>query len=116
MLLDEHLDRRLKPMFDSRFEVVTVHEHGWTGKRNGVLLQAAQAEFDVLVTMDRSIEYQQNLQKLALAVIVLRASPRSGTMPLAEWKRRSPSRPSNFRSLVPSALLERETRCRCSRH
>jgi predicted nuclease of predicted toxin-antitoxin system len=73
VLLDEHLDRRLKPMFDSRFEVVTVHEHGWTGKRNGVLLQAAQAEFDVLVTMDRSIEYQQNLQKLALAVIVLRA-------------------------------------------
>jgi predicted nuclease of predicted toxin-antitoxin system len=28
VLLDEHLDRRLKPMFDSRFEVVTVHEHG----------------------------------------------------------------------------------------
>jgi predicted nuclease of predicted toxin-antitoxin system len=84
VLLDEHLDRRLKPLFDSRFEVVTVHEHGWTGKKNGVLLQAAQAEFDVLGTMDRSIEYQQNLQNLALAIVVLRApsNRRQDTSPL----------------------------------
>lgn len=84
MLLDEHLDRRLKPLFDNRFEVVTIHEHGWSGKKNGMLLQAAQAEFDALVTMDWSIEYQQNLQKLALAVVVLRAptNRRQDTAPL----------------------------------
>lgn len=84
VLLDEHLDRRLKPLFDNRFEVVTIHEHGWSGKKNGMLLQAAQAEFDALVTMDWSIEYQQNLQKLALAIVILRApsNRRQDTEPL----------------------------------
>lgn len=64
VLLDEHLDHRLKPWFDSDLEVATVHERGWGGKKNGELLELAQPEFDVLVTMDRGIEHQQNVTNL----------------------------------------------------
>ncbi len=84
VLLDEHLDRRLKPLFDRRFEVVTVRERGWSGKKNGPLLRAAQEEFDALITMDWSIEHQQNLWNLALGIVVLRArsNRRQDTAPL----------------------------------
>ncbi len=83
VLLDEHLDRRLKPLFERRFEVATVQERGWNGK-NGELLRLAQAEFDVLVTMDGSLEYQQNLRQLALGIVVLhaRSNRRQDTAPL----------------------------------
>lgn len=84
VLLDEHLDRRLKPLFDRSFEVVTVRERGWGGKQNGALLRAAQAEFDALVTMDQGIEHQQNLGTLALGVVILHApsNRRQDTAPL----------------------------------
>lgn len=85
VLLDEHLDRRLKALFDRRFEVVTVKECGWSGIKNGPLLKAAQEEgFDALVTMDRSIEHQQNLRSLTLGIVVLRArsNRRQDTAPL----------------------------------
>lgn len=59
VLLDEHLDRKLKWRFESGVEVVTVAERGWQGSKNGELLRLAQAEFDVLVTMDRNIEHQK---------------------------------------------------------
>ena len=58
VLLDENVDRRLRPLFDSAFEVITVIEHGWGGLTNGELLNTAQHEFDVLVTMDRNMPHQ----------------------------------------------------------
>lgn len=58
VLLDENVDRRLRPLFDSTFEVIMVIEYGWGGLTNGALLNAAQHEFDVLVTMDRNIPHQ----------------------------------------------------------
>ena len=74
VLLDENIDRLLKPLFDSKFEVLTVRERGWHGKRNGELLQTAAQEFDAFVTMDSNLEYQQNLRVLKLGVVVLRAT------------------------------------------
>ena len=73
VLLDENLHRKLKLSFDHSVEVTTVTERGWNGKRNGDLLQAAQEEFDVFVTMDKGIAHQQNLSSLALGIVVLRA-------------------------------------------
>ena len=73
VLLDEQIDGRLRPSFDPEHEVETVRERGWTGKRNGELLRAASPTFDVLVTMDRGIEYQQNLSAFDIAVILVRA-------------------------------------------
>jgi predicted nuclease of predicted toxin-antitoxin system len=71
--LDECLPRRLKAYFPPAHIVNTVQEQGWAGKRNGELMNLAQDEFDAFVTMDRNIEYQQNLVGFNLSVILLRA-------------------------------------------
>ncbi len=71
ILLDEHLNWRLARVFSSAHEVRSVREMGWTGMRNGDLLRLAEREFDVIVTMDRNMEYQQNLLRHNLAVILL---------------------------------------------
>lgn len=73
LLLDEHLDRRLKRFFGEEHEVVTVRERGWGGKENGDLIEAAQQEFDALVTMDRGIPHQQNLTDVDLVILLLEA-------------------------------------------
>lgn len=54
--------------------VETVQGLGWAGAKNGTLLRAAREEgFDVLVTVDRNMEYQQNIPASGLALVVLRA-------------------------------------------
>ncbi|MBE2186227.1 MAG: DUF5615 family PIN-like protein [Rhodothermales bacterium] len=73
ILLDENVDRRLKRSFDSEHAVVTVREHGWSGKKNGDLLASAAAEFDVLFTLDANMRYQQNLAQHDLAVVLVTA-------------------------------------------
>ena len=55
VLLDENVDRKLKLSFGPDHEVVTVREHGWSGKKNGDLLSSAEAEFDVLFTLDTNM-------------------------------------------------------------
>jgi hypothetical protein len=44
---------------------------GWSGIKNGPLLQRAAQEFDVFLTVDQGIEYQQNPGGLAVAIIVM---------------------------------------------
>jgi hypothetical protein len=53
----------------------TVAEMGWAGVKNGELLRraAAHAQFDLFLTVDRKLEYQQNFQGVPLAVIVIHA-------------------------------------------
>ena len=53
--------------------VDTVAGRGWTGITNGELLRRMETEYDVLVTMDRGIEFQQNLAAVSVAVLLLRA-------------------------------------------
>jgi len=54
-------------------EVTTVGDAGFRGLKNSALLQAAAEGFDVLVTVDTGFEFQQNLQDLPIAVLLLRA-------------------------------------------
>src|SRR5690554_6201401 len=55
-------------------EVATVQALGWAGAKNGALLRAArEADYEVLVTVDRNMEYQQNIPASGLALIVIRA-------------------------------------------
>jgi hypothetical protein len=70
-LLDENLPRKLKHVLQA--EAVTVSERGWSGIKNGQLLRLAALEFDVLLTMDRGMSFQQNLSGLDLCLIVLSA-------------------------------------------
>ena len=70
ILLDESLPRDLSALLIGH-EVATVRAAGWSGIKNGTLLALAAAQFDVFVTADRNIEYQQNLTTLPVAVVVL---------------------------------------------
>ena len=54
-------------------ECRTVQEKGWSGKQNGELLQLAENEFDVLVTLDTNLRYQQNLMRRKVAIVMIRA-------------------------------------------
>jgi predicted nuclease of predicted toxin-antitoxin system len=73
LLLDECIDRRLAREFVG-YEVKTVPQMGWAGVKDGQLLVLAEAEFDVFITVDRNLSFQQNLPKFDIAVIVLQAS------------------------------------------
>jgi predicted nuclease of predicted toxin-antitoxin system len=72
ILIDECLDWRLCRALTEHF-CVSVNHRNWGGLTNGMLLQKAQAEFDVFVTGDTNLTFQQNLTKFDIAVIVLEA-------------------------------------------
>jgi hypothetical protein len=55
-------------------EVRTVAELGWAGVKNGELLRLAAGQFDVLLTVDRNLEYQQRFAGVSLAVIIIHAA------------------------------------------
>ena len=76
LLLDECVTRYLKPDFIGH-DVSTVDEAGFKGLKNGALLRAASGKFDVLVTVDKSIRHQQNLQSFQIAVLLLSQGPTS---------------------------------------
>lgn len=61
-------------------EVSTAYELGWSNLRNGDLLQAAEETFDLLITTDQNLRYQQNLKDRKLAILVL---------PTTSWPRLS---------------------------
>ena len=70
ILLDESLPHDLAPLIAGH-DVSTVRDEGWSSVKNGKLLALAATKFDVFVTADRNLEFQQNLAKLPLAVVVL---------------------------------------------
>ena len=72
ILLDENLDWRLGRFLPGH-EVKSVPRLGWAGMKNGKLLVRANENFDVLITMDNPMVSQQNLSKLQIAIVVLRA-------------------------------------------
>jgi hypothetical protein len=73
ILLDECVPRGLKRSLLGYPLVLTVPEAGFSGLENGQLLQRAAGEFDVLITTDKSIQYQQNLRVYPIAFVLLRA-------------------------------------------
>ena len=72
LLLDECIDRRLAKELTGH-EVKTVPQMWWAGIKNGELLALAEAAFDVFITVDRNLSFQQNLPKFNIAVLVLQA-------------------------------------------
>ena len=67
ILLDECIDRRLVRDLVGH-EVKTAPQMGWSGVKNGQLLALAAVEFDVFITVDRNLSFQQNLPKFDSAV------------------------------------------------
>ncbi len=72
IFLDECVDRRLATAI-SGHDVKTARQMRWTAIKNGELLALAQKEFDVFVTVDRNLSFQQNTATLSIAVVVLAA-------------------------------------------
>jgi predicted nuclease of predicted toxin-antitoxin system len=72
VLLDESLPRTLVEHLSSGV-VETVYDRGWSGLKNGELLQRASESFDVFLTADQNLPYQQNLAGHGIRVVVLAA-------------------------------------------
>lgn len=72
VLLDECVDWRLARLIAGH-DVKTARQMGWTTIKNGELLALASQAFDVFVTVDRNLSFQQNLGGTPIAVIVLAA-------------------------------------------
>ena len=70
ILIDEctpHIVKKKLPDYD----ISTVQKMGWSGVKNGELIKLAEANFEILVTCDQNLRYQQNLRDRNLAIIVL---------------------------------------------
>lgn len=73
ILLDENIPKRLKyRIIESGYEVHSIRDMNWLGLKDGELLkQAVENEFDVFITSDKNIVYQQNIAIIKMAFIVL---------------------------------------------
>ncbi len=98
VLLDECVDWRLSRDIVGH-EVKTARQMGWTAIKNGELLSLASERFDIFVTVDRNLSFQQNVSSLAIAMFVLEAKSNR----LADLKR-----------LVPALLVSIPTATRGS--
>ena len=90
VLIDECVDWRLSRDVIGH-DVKTARQMGWATIKNGELLAQAAQQFDVFVTVDRNLSFQQNLADYPIAVIVLRART---------------NRLADLRPLVPALLVE----------
>ena len=70
ILLDHCVPRQLALEYADH-EVVTTSEMGWAALKNGKLLEKAAAHFDVVLTVDRNIKSQQNINTLPIAIVVM---------------------------------------------
>src|SRR5438093_11619092 len=70
LLLDECVARDLRNDL-AQHEVTTVTEAGYQGMKNGALLRAASEQYDVLITVDRNLPFQQNIRALRIAVLII---------------------------------------------
>ena len=72
ILLDESVPSRLGSLLTGH-STITVQRKGWTSIKNGKLLMLAAGEFDVLLTADKGMEYQQNLAALPVSILIVLA-------------------------------------------
>ena len=70
ILIDECTPHVLKRLLTG-FEIMTVQELGWAGIKNGALLELTEKQFDVLITSDQNLKYQQNLANRQLTIVQL---------------------------------------------
>ena len=102
ILLDECAPRPLKRQL-AEYDIKTVVEMGWSGKKNGELLRLMSQEgFTILLTTDQNLRYQQNLQQAVVAVVVLVAQSNK----LADLLPLLPDARKVLNTIVPGAVIE----------
>ncbi len=72
IILDESTPQKLRMLIDGSHTVITTWYQGWSGLKNGLLLNAAEKEgFDLFITADQELSYQLNLKGRKIALLVL---------------------------------------------
>jgi predicted nuclease of predicted toxin-antitoxin system len=103
LLFDEYVPRKVKFLFaDCGHECETVRGAGFSGKENGELLALAEGHFDVLVTIDKNIRYQQNMTGRNISVLIVRPASND----LDDIRPQVPNAVVALQSLKPGQLLE----------
>lgn len=69
VLVDENLPVQFFSKLLCEFETRTVRDLGWSGIKNGELLKRVEGAFDVLITADKNIRYQQSLTDRSFAIV-----------------------------------------------
>lgn len=104
ILLDECVDQKLRLMF-AEHDCQTAAYAKLAGLKNGVLLAAAEAAaFEILITTDQEIPYQQNLNGMRISIIILCAP----TNRLADLKRLVPAALLSLNSIEPGQVIRLE--------
>lgn len=70
IIIDECVPHIVKKRLPQR-EIKTVQEMGWAGVKNGELLKLVEEEFEIFITSDKNLRYQQNLQDRTIAILLL---------------------------------------------
>jgi len=101
ILLDQGTPVPLRA-FLSEHKVATAYEQGWSNLENGDLLQVAESAFDLLITTDQNIRYQQNLKGRKLSILVLPTTnwPEIQRHVKTAQKAVSDMQPAEYRDLV----------------
>jgi len=103
LLLDECVPRTLKPSLSVEGHICsTVPESGFAGKTNGELLSLAEASFDVFITLDTGLRFQQNLTGRRLGILVIRCKSNR----LADIHPHIPACLAALRSMRPGDLIQ----------
>ena len=102
VLIDECAPNALKHFLKHGHECRTVQEMGWSGKQNGDLLQLAESTFDVLITLDTNLRYQQNLTQRKIAIVMIRAHSNR----LTEIGRLFPLCAETLKTIQPGEFIE----------
>jgi hypothetical protein len=100
VLFDEDVPRPLRRDLPG-FEIRTTVEMGWAGIKNGELLRRAEGDFDVFLTADRNLPFQQNISKLRLGVVVLAA----GSTKLGDLRPLAPDISAALATVQPGQVL-----------
>jgi predicted nuclease of predicted toxin-antitoxin system len=103
LLLDECLPRRAKFLFsEGGHECETVRDAEFSGKENGELLALAEKSFDVFVTIDKNIRYQQNIASRKIAVLIIRPASND----LDDIRPHVPHALAALRTIKPGQIVE----------
>lgn len=103
LLIDECLPRRVKFLLAAGgAEFETVRDAGFSGKENGEFLALADKDFDVFVTIDRNIPFQQNSAGKRIAILIIRAA----SSDLDDIRPHIPKAIAALKSIKPQQVVE----------
>ncbi len=103
LLLDECVPHKLNSFFIAAgHHCETVREAGWEGMKNGELLSQAEFRFEVLITVDKNLRYQQNLKNRVISILIIRAQSND----IDDLRLLVPSALTSLKSIKPGQMIE----------